>query len=464
MAVVVVVCLALGQLPAFAAGDSADGPNLLVNGGMEGKYVMQCSVRGGAPWVPVPCGAPIDFGTTLLWQTAQVPVGWTAWWQPPNDDRQDPNFYTSYPSQCFKDAPAGCVAWHNPEFRDTAGGPKDPPSRKVAGDNSQKYFTFYSVHEAGLYQTVGGLKPGQRVRFNVYIEAWSNQDNDALTSAGQPTMGMKVGIDPYGGNNPWSGNIVWSPVKEAFDHFELFTVEAVAKSGSVTVFTRSRPYFALQHDDVYVDEASLVVVSNTGKTVPVRANRTPAPKGTPVPATWSAGASVEVGGTGGQRLLLHSDAGTRAATVRKMPQGTRLTVVDGPRVVDGIVWWKVREPSGTAGWAVQDFLRAVGASTPKATSTPSPKTTSTPSSKTTTPVSGTLTIGGSAVVSGTSGRQLLLRSEPGLNSDTVTRVPEGAKLSILDGPSVADDITWWKVREPGGQEGWSAQKFLRPAP
>jgi hypothetical protein len=212
----------------------------------------------------VPCGNPIDFGATFLWQTAQVPVGWTAWWQPPNTDVNAPDFYDRFPNICQKGiAPVHCVPWHNPEFRDTAGGPQGPPFRKVAGDNSQKYFTFYSLHEAGLYQTVGGVRPGQRVRFSVYMQAWSSDANDPTVSSGQPTMGLRVGIDPFGGNNPWSGNIVWTPVKEAFDHWELFAVEAVARSNRVTAFTRSRPQYALQHNDVYVDEASLVVVGGS---------------------------------------------------------------------------------------------------------------------------------------------------------------------------------------------------------
>jgi len=122
------------------------------------------------------------------------------------------------------------------------------------------------------------------VRFSVHMEAWSSQENDPFHSAGQPTMGLRVGIDPSGGNNPWSDRIVWSPVKEAFDHWELFTVEAVAKSDRVTVFTRSRPHFAVQHNDVYVDEASLVVVSEapvrgtplaTPSVVPRRVTATP---------------------------------------------------------------------------------------------------------------------------------------------------------------------------------------------
>ncbi|HLF26411.1 MAG TPA: LysM peptidoglycan-binding domain-containing protein [Anaerolineae bacterium] len=373
-----IACLALLQLPVLAAPAPADGPNLLVNGGMEGKYVMQCSQRGGAPWLAVPCGDPIDFGITFLWATAQVPVGWTAWWQPPNENRNDPNFYNSYPNLCYKeDAPAGCAAWHNPEFRDTAGGPQTPPYRKVAGDNSQKYFTFYSLHDAGLYQTVGGLTPGQRVRFSVYMQAWSTQTNDPFTSEGQPTMGLRVGIDPTGGNNPWGGTVVWSPVKEAFDHWELFTVEAVARSNRVTVFTRSRPYFAIQHNDVYVDEASLVVVGAGGNTTtPGNVTATPRAGGTPratqtlAPAPFAVGDSVFVGNTGGLRLRLRSTPSRQTGTVTIVPIGTRLVLREGPRIAEATIWWKVYDDqSGKAGWVAQRFLLASSPTTPRLTAT-----------------------------------------------------------------------------------------------
>jgi hypothetical protein len=257
---------------------AADGPNLLVNGGMEGKYRQQCSAVGGAPWVPVyPCDPKsYDPGTTFLWATVQVSDGWVGWWRQPDNNPNDPNYFNSYPSACDftrKSTPADCVPWHNPEFRDTAGGPQDTkPSRKVAGDNSQKYFTFYSIHEAGLYQTVGGIQPGQRLQFSVYMEAWSSPDNDPKVSLEQPTMNLRVGIDPFGGNNPWSANIIWSTPQDSFDHWGLFQIAAVAQSDHVTVFTYSRPVLPLQHNDVYVDEASLVVVGQESQ--PTRAPRT----------------------------------------------------------------------------------------------------------------------------------------------------------------------------------------------
>jgi len=255
--------------PTTSTATETLGPNLLTNGGMDGKYVKQCSLRNGPQWVQVPC--PVNYaaeaGTIKQWETTQVPYGWSAWWRQPYSDFDDPNYYT-YPAYCPNrpEVPADCVAHHNPEYRDTLGGPQETgPSRKVAGDNSQKYFTFYSIHEAGVYQVVSGVKPGDRLRFSVYMEGWSAADNDPYHSDLAQHMNLQVGIDPTGGNDPWSSNIIWTAPAESFDKFTQFVVEAVAKNKVVSVWTKSAPMYALQHVDVYVDEASLNVVTG-GKT------------------------------------------------------------------------------------------------------------------------------------------------------------------------------------------------------
>ncbi len=277
LAVVIFVSIAL-PLTVWATSSTADdkqtpageatSPNLLTNPGMDGQFVKQCSARNGASWVAVPCD-PENFNPAevALWATVQVPYGWTAWWRPPNNNFSDPHYFQTYPASCpeKKSAPLNCIAWHNPEYRDTAGGPQEyGPTRKVAGDNSQKYFTYYSTHEAGMYQVVGGVKPGDRLRFTVYMEGWSNGANDPSHSDFGQNMNLQVGIDPTGGNNPWSSNIIWTKPAESFDQFTQFAVEAEAKNNVVSVWTKSRPKYALQHNDVYVDEASLTVVKPTG--------------------------------------------------------------------------------------------------------------------------------------------------------------------------------------------------------
>lgn len=285
--------LAVLPLTVLAASGQADttpqpaasetlGPNLLTNGGMDGKYVKQCSARDGQPWVQVPCPADYNSEVAIVkqWETTQIPYGWSAWWQQPDRNFSDPNYFNNFPAYCAPrpSTPDNCRAWHNPEYRDTLGGPQETgPERKVAGDNSQKYFTFYSVHEAGIYQVVSGVNPGDHLRFSAFQEGWSTGTNDPFHSDLGQRMNLQVGIDPTGGNNPWSPNIIWSAPAESFDKFSQFTVDAVAKSNIVSVWTKSKPNMALQHVDVYVDEASLNVVQGgaaPAKAAPAKTTRT----------------------------------------------------------------------------------------------------------------------------------------------------------------------------------------------
>ena len=95
-------------------------------------------------------------------------------------------------------------------------------------------------------------------------------------------MRMRIGIDPTGGTNPWAGSIVWSEEQNPLDAWSLFSVEAVARANSVTVFTSSAPDYPSKHNNVYWDDASLTAVAP-----PATPTNTPRPyvppTNTPVP-------------------------------------------------------------------------------------------------------------------------------------------------------------------------------------
>ena len=340
------------------------GPNLLSNPGLEGQYLQQCSLRTDPPWVPAPTPCDpndYDYVSRALWATAQVPVGWAAWWRVPNDDQHDPNYFNTFPAYCDwnkRATPPDCRPWHNPEFRDTKGGPQETgPSRRMEGENSQKYFTFHTIHDAGLYQIVGnGFKKGDRLRFSIYMMAWSSTENDPFKSVGQQTMGMQVGIDPYGGNNPWSPSIVWSPVQESWDKFSQFTVEAVAQGNLVSVWTRSQPTYAIAHNDVYVDAGSLNVISGSA------APKTAAPKTTTTTKVVTS-TKVVTGTNGVTRTVIVTNTVTVPAVkpttsvtstkpvsgTQPMPASGTYTVVRGDTLIAiarrfGITpWWRLGE-------------------------------------------------------------------------------------------------------------------------
>lgn len=237
---------------------------LLTNPGFEGFYVQQC------------CHIEPGFDPNSPYAEIAVAVGWRAWWVEPDSS-------PDYPSGCnYAVTGESCQPYHRPEFRDLA----VDPTRIHSGTNAQKYFTFYSTHLAGVYQQVSGVAVGQTYRFSAYMEAWStNNEAPGAPSSGQPSMDMRVGIDPTGGANPFSSNIVWSQQPSSFDAWALYSVDAVALSTSLTVYTRSHPTFAWRHNDIYLDDASLITIGGGAPvTQPQTGGSTTTPDAPPVNA------------------------------------------------------------------------------------------------------------------------------------------------------------------------------------
>lgn len=278
VALVASLAISLRTLPPQAAQAQEPGVNLLRNGDFE-------EGAGGA-W-PFQDGIP----------EVQVAPGWHAFYV------DNPPSYAKIPVHCINDPQ--CSYWRRPEFRGVSAA--EFSYRVHKGFLAQKYFTFAGQHEAGLYQQVGGITPGTQLRFSAYMvtwscmpsaELWNNCPTAPLSNRPAP-MHTKVGIDPTGGTNPWSPNIVWSPELNAIDNWTLFSVEAVATNSTVTVFTYSwadwTDYFFRVNNDVYLDTASLVVVGDpapapqstalpTQNVVETRVvEYTPAPTATPLP-------------------------------------------------------------------------------------------------------------------------------------------------------------------------------------
>jgi hypothetical protein len=79
------------------------------------------------------------------------------------------------------------------------------------------------------------------------------------------------------------------------------------------------------------------------------------PSGTVSPnAKFKAGDSVTVTGTG-DCLNVRSGPARSNAAVTCLPDGTTVTVVDGPQSGDSLTWWKIHTPAGD-GWAAEDYL------------------------------------------------------------------------------------------------------------
>ena len=72
-------------------------------------------------------------------------------------------------------------------------------------------------------------------------------------------------------------------------------------------------------------------------------------------------AYVQISGTEGEGLRIHSEPGLNTETVFRGEEAEVFTVQDGPREADGYVWWYVvaQYDEARAGWAAADFLAVV---------------------------------------------------------------------------------------------------------
>ena len=110
-------------------------------------------------------------------------------------------------------------------------------------------------------------------------------------------MHFRVGIDPTGGGDVFSSNIVWSPEQNAYDSWHQFQVEAVARNTTVTVFVYTYPDYRSQDNNVYLDDASLVILAPppTATRRPTSTpTATPVPTQTPLPTSTSVATATPV--------------------------------------------------------------------------------------------------------------------------------------------------------------------------
>jgi hypothetical protein len=224
----VVLGLAVGLTTILGTGAAlarAQGPteNLLVNPGFERPYL---AIPGH--------------------ENMRIAQGWTAWWiQGSAEELTDG----------YRLAPEYKAAFTN-DF---------PYNRVRSGELAQQYFHSWGNFQGGVHQQVK-VPVGARLQFSLWGMAWScdqeKKGNCQSATSGDPSpMHMRIGIDPTGGTDPFSPNIVWSPEQDPYDAWSQFSVEAVSQNATVTAFTYSYPDFRSQDNNVYLDDASLVIIS-----------------------------------------------------------------------------------------------------------------------------------------------------------------------------------------------------------
>jgi len=172
----------------------------------------------------------------------------------------------------------------------------EPPAFNSAGETplapAQEIFCAWLPFTAGIYQQVQ-VSPGVAYVAAIGWAPYASYDEHGARNSGQ-FIGRSVGIDPYGGTDPVSPGVVWSP--EVWDElggvFPQLRVSAVARSQTITVFVRAHNPQSHGNDKVWFDAVTLMVDPNqpaaTATTEPPTSTPTSAPPTftpTPLPPT-----------------------------------------------------------------------------------------------------------------------------------------------------------------------------------
>ena len=206
LGVAVLLLIVAGTITGLALTSQAEGSyNLLVNPGFEDGYSYRPDPY--TPWEG-PKGE------------LEVANGWELWY-----DNRD---------QCREGL---CCYNYRPEYKLEDGYVHTDPLRVRSGQYAQKMFTTYSTHTAGLHQRVR-VPEGTQMEFSIWVVVWSNTVYDPHHSTSPGKYLVSVGIDPLGGTDPFSEQIIWSDGIEHYDEHVQLSVTAVAQADHVTVFTK----------------------------------------------------------------------------------------------------------------------------------------------------------------------------------------------------------------------------------
>ena len=149
-------------------------------------------------------------------------------------------------------------------------------------------------------------------------------------------------------------------------------------------------------------------------------------------------------------INVRQEPGLTATRIGQFLVATQFTVLEGPTCRDGYPWFKVQRigGNGLTGWIAESgegvyYVDPLGsASGGLACPGVMPPR---------------LTLGGQADVDTPTGAPLRLRDAFGESGRVIGLVPQGTRLTVLDGPRCADGSSWWQFRLPDGRSGWASE-------
>ncbi len=187
----------------------------------------------------------------------------------------NPSFENGFESSGVATGWASWVVDGSPTFQQIT---SSTDARRVKdGSNAQMMTVNDANYRGGLQQTVFGITAGQKYRFTIWAHAWASSGDDSTKSEGYTTINLKVGLG-QGETHAADAGITWSELVHYVDNYQQLSVEFIAQSGALTIFTYANPAVHLKHNDVYWDLAQLTKITVAPTAIPA----TPAPTNTPL--------------------------------------------------------------------------------------------------------------------------------------------------------------------------------------
>ncbi len=188
--------------------------------------------------------------------------------------------------------------------------------------NGAQYFWSDSVpFDAGIYQTVWGLQPNVYYRFRIgYSHARLDPGN--TKNEVHPSMGRQVGVDPFGGTDPTSPNVIWGPAlfnSTAGMNPPELTMTFAARADKATMFFRGIFTGASGRAKVWFDVACMEAVPDMPTATAVPPTLTPSPAAPPTRTPTRPVTRIAQGPTATNTPLPPTATHTRTPTATNTP-------------------------------------------------------------------------------------------------------------------------------------------------
>lgn len=161
----------------------------------------------------------------------------------------------------------------------------------VGGSSSQYIHGDGIRFDAGIYQVVGGVQPGASYEFSVGWAAMLRDTGGGNNQKFDDVIIRRVGVDPTGGTDPRSQNMLWGPEVgtgssgRSLNHPDM-RITFKALSNQVTVYVRAYNLSTGASDKVFLDVMCLLPRGDIPvETVEPTATPTPAVTEPPPPPT-----------------------------------------------------------------------------------------------------------------------------------------------------------------------------------